>query len=352
MALEEAPPFWWKKTGPLALLFSPLSLVWGWASTKRMELAPTASVPVPVLCVGNFIAGGAGKTPTAIALAAAAKKRGLKPGFLSRGHGGRIVGPALVDLEKHRAADTGDEPLLLAKAATTVICAKRPAGARLLVELGCNFIIMDDGFQNPSLAKDFSIVVVDAKRGIGNGWTIPSGPMRAPLSDQLALASAVLVIGEAPGADRVIRETARRGKPCYLARVRVSKAASWKGRKFLAFAGIADPSKFYDSLESTGAQIVSRRSFSDHHVFTRDEASELLTLAKDQEAELVTTAKDMARLAGTRDELAVLAVETKVLEIALEFDDTRAANMIIEHTLARAQQRFLTGSALAARVAG
>lgn len=344
MALEEAPPFWWRKAGPMAWLFSPFSLVWGLATTRRMNLQPTASVAVPVLCVGNFIAGGAGKTPTAMALARAAIRRGMKPGILSRGYGGRIAVATLVDPAHHRAIDTGDEPLLLAQAAKTVVSANRPAGARLLVEQGCDIVIMDDGFQNPALAKDFSIIVVDAKRGIGNGFTIPAGPMRAPLSAQLALAGAVLVIGEAPGADRVIRETARRAKPWFLAHTRVARAASWKRRKFVAFAGIADPSKFFDSLESTGAQILARRPFPDHHHFTQEEARDLLEKARSAGAELVTTAKDKVRFSAARDDLAVLAAETKVLEIKIEFDDPRATDLILDRTIANAEKRFVAES--------
>ena len=339
MALEEAPPFWWTKPGPLAWLLSPVSLVWGWVSARRMALPPKSSVKVPVLCVGNFIVGGAGKTPTAIALAKAAKRRGLKPGFLSRGYGGRLMGPVLVDPKKHRATDTGDEPLLLAREAMTVISADRPSGAEYLVAQGCKLVIMDDGFQNPTLAKDFSVVVIDAKRGIGNGWTMPAGPMRAPLASQLALAGAVVVIGDAPGADRVIRETARRGKPFHLARTAVTAAANWKNRSFIAYAGIADPAKFFASLMSVGANLVGQRPFPDHHGYTQEEARDLLERAKSANAELVTTAKDHVRLAGLRDDLAALAVESKILEITLQFDDPRSADLILDAALRNAEAR-------------
>jgi tetraacyldisaccharide 4'-kinase len=349
VALEEAPPFWWQKPGLLALLFSPASLVYGWAVAKRMALPHGNAVQAPVLCIGNFIAGGAGKTPTAIALARAARRRGLKPGILSRGYRGHLKGATVVDLEKHTAAAAGDEPLLLAKAALTVVSADRPAGARLLIERGCDFIIMDDGFQNPSLAKDYSLVVVDAKRGVGNGWAMPSGPLRAPLSGQLPHASAILVVGEGDGADRVIREVARRGKPWFQAFVQAKARSSFRNVKAVAFAGIADPDKFFSSLEAAGATIVSRHRFSDHHAFTQEEARELRQTASNLGAELVTTAKDAVRLAGGRDEVAALAAESRVLEIDLEFEDPRAAEKIIEATLANARDRMIRNSSRPAR---
>jgi len=341
MRSQEAPPFWWREKSAMALALSPVSLIYGWGAARRMAAEPRASVPVPVLCVGNFIAGGAGKTPTAIAFASAAMRRGLNPGFLSRGYGGRIEGPAVVDPQVHAAVDTGDEPLLLAAIATTVVSTERAEGAALLVERGCNFIIMDDGFQNPGLAKDFSIVVVDSGRGIGNGWTMPGGPLRAPLRSQLLRSDAVLVIGDKPGADRVIRETARSGRPVHLARTRVVNPRQWKNRAVVAFTGIADPTKFFESLEGAGASVVARRSFPDHHFFTQEEARSLLELADSMGAELATTAKDLARLGGHKDYLAVLGVEARTLEISLAFDDPKSPERIIEAAIRNAENRQL-----------
>jgi tetraacyldisaccharide 4'-kinase len=341
MALEEAPPFWWKKPGPLAWLLSPFAGIWGWGAARRMVQPPRASVNVPVLCIGNFIAGGAGKTPTALAMAHAARKRGLTPGFLSRGHGGHLTVPTIVEPQHHHASATGDEPLLLAREALTVVSIDRPAGADLLASKGCDFIIMDDGFQNPNLHKDFSLVVVDAKRGIGNGWTIPSGPMRAPLRQQLALAGAVLVIGNAPGADRVIRETARRGKPFYLARTLVSDRKQWRGVLCIAYAGIADPSKFFDSLVSAGASLLSIRPFPDHHVYSEEEARDILDYAKATKAVPVTTAKDIVRMRGGKPAVAELAQRSRVLEISLAFEDPRTPDLVIDATLRNAETRYV-----------
>ncbi len=341
MALEEAPPFWWKAPGPLAWLLSPLAALWGYGAARRMASTPRASVDIPVLCIGNLIVGGAGKTPTAIAFARAARRKGLAPGFLTRGYGGRLTSPTVVDPNRHHAADTGDEPLLLAREAVTVVSADRGAGANLLAASGCNFAIMDDGFQNPGLAKDFSLVVVDAKRGIGNGWTMPSGPLRAPLREQLALASAVLVVGNAPGADKIIRETARRGKPLYMARTVVKDRARWKGVLCIAFAGIADPGKLFESLVSTGASLLSARSFPDHHVYSEEEARDIIDYAVATKAVPVTTAKDMVRLKDGRGAVGELAQMTRVMEIEMAFEDARTPDMVIEATLRNAETRRL-----------
>lgn len=346
MALDEEPPFWWTKPGAMAFLLSPFAFLWGQAVGFNMGRRPSASASVPVLCIGNFIAGGAGKTPTALAFAQAARKAGYAPGFLSRGFGGQISGPTIVNLKKHRAIDVGDEPLLLAGEVLTVVSHNRPAGAELLVANGSDFIIMDDGFQNPSLEKDFSLVVVDAKRGLGNGFSIPAGPLRASLKQQLPHADAVLVIGKAVGGDEVIRQAARRGKPVYTASVMPVRKREWKGQKVFAYAGIADPSKLFDTLEETGADIVDERAFSDHHFYTAEEAADLLRLAREKKATPVTTSKDMARLAGTGKQQEALAAASKVMEVKLELEDPRATAIVIDAAVRNAQSRLMNRRAM------
>lgn len=341
MALQEAPEFWWAKPGLPAYLLSPFALAWGAAAAWRMEKAPSADAGVPVLCVGNFIAGGSGKTPTAIAVGRSARKAGLRPGFVSRGFGGIIRGPALVDPEVHRAYEVGDEPLLLAAEAPTVISANRPAGAARLVAEGCDFIIMDDGFQNPALAKDFCLVAIDARRGIGNGFTIPAGPLRAPLSRQFALVDAIVVIGHGPAGDLLIRESARRAKPAFLAHFAPLDEAAWQGRRFLAFAGIADPDKFFASLEDAGGELVRTRRFGDHHAFTEEEIDELLQAAEAEDLVLVTTSKDMARLKRSGHGAERLAERCEVFEVELRFDDPRALSMIVAMTRQKAKENSL-----------
>ncbi len=334
MALAEAPSFWWDRPGPQAWLFSPFAALWGAANAWRMRRPPAYFADAPVLCVGNFIAGGAGKTPTAIRLARAAAARGLTPGFLSRGYGGRVAGPTAVETGRHHAEDVGDEALLLAAQAPTVVSANRPAGAGLLCALGCNFIVMDDGFQNPDLAKDYSLMVVDAKRGIGNGFVMPAGPLRAPLLRQLSLAAGVLVIGDAPSGDRLIRAAARSARPLFLASIICLEAEKWQNKKLVAYAGIGDPEKFFETLAACGARIKATRGFADHHRFSAEEAEELLELAEREKARLATTSKDMARMTGATGVVAQLAKKSRVLEIDLTFEDPRVPDLIIEATLA------------------
>ncbi len=321
----------------MAYLLSPFSWIYGSIAGWRMGKKPRHISKVPVLCIGNFIAGGAGKTPTAIAIARAAKKKNFKPGFLTRGYGGGITTATFVDLDKHNSHDVGDEPLLLAENFLTVVSPDRVNGALMLETQNIDFIIMDDGFQNPSLNKDYSLVVVDARRGIGNGFAMPGGPLRASLGAQLAFASAVLVIGRSTGADKLIRAAARRAKPIYEAIIKPVEAGKWKGRKVLAFAGIADPIKFYNSLEEVGVEIVERRSFGDHHSLTSEEIEDILQLSRVKGLEIVTTSKDAARLRGigrAQDELYQQAV---VFEIELVFENERILESIIDETIRQAK---------------
>ncbi len=342
MSVSEAPPFWWTRPGLPAALLWPASFVWGRVSARRMDQPPLGSVDVPVLCVGNFIAGGAGKTPAALALGKALAARGVRYGFLSRGYGGHLKGPALVE-PRHRAADVGDEPLLLAAQAMTVVSADRLAGAEFLVAQGCEFIVMDDGFQNPKLRKDYSLAVVDGARGAGNGMVIPAGPLRAPLRDQLRHAHAVLVVGDAAKGETIIRLAARQARPVFVARTKNVNAKAFDGVRAIAFAGIADPSKLFASLAATGASVVDSRSYSDHHVYRLEEAVELLALAREHDAILVTTSKDMARLRDAGTALQELAAASKVLEIETEFEDRRATEMIIDTAYRNFENRRIEG---------
>lgn len=341
MAINETPPFWFEPPGVKAWLMAPFSILYSRAAALAMHARSSGAVDVPVLCVGNFVAGGGGKTPTALALAETVRKRGFKPGFLSRGYGGRISGPAQVELGRHNAGDVGDEPLLLARSATTVISSNRLTGAQMLVELGCDFIIMDDGFQNPRLKRDYALVVVDSRRGIGNGFAMPAGPLRVRMKDQLPLADAILVIGDDAGAQSAVRMAARAGKPVYQGRYKMLAAARWKGKSLLAYSGIADPQKFFDSLVGAGGQLAMVRAFGDHHLFSRDDVTELLDRAKLTNAELVTTAKDHVRLRGMGEAQERLAKASAVAEIELAFADNGTDERIIDATLQRFEKRQL-----------
>ncbi len=341
MALQESPPFWWQKPDWQAFMLSPLSWIYGEISARRMELSPSDFVNVPVICVGNFIAGGAGKTPTVLALVKCANAMGLKPGILSRGFGGGVSVATLVDPGKHDSRDVGDEPLLLANTATTVVSIDRPAGARLLVENGCDLIVMDDGFQNPKLHKDYCLVVVDAKRGIGNGYTHPSGPLRLPVSRQLPFADTVLVIGEGDGADNVIRQVAKSAKPIELSRIIIKDTERLRGKQLFAYAGIADPDKFFSGLSSAGLEVVEQRAFGDHHHYHDDEIEELVDKAKQLDLQLVSTSKDISRLKGLGGLSQMLIEKTDEIEIELIFENpeflrdviTNATNSMYERSI-------------------
>jgi tetraacyldisaccharide 4'-kinase len=341
--ISEAPPFWWKKPGWQAYALKPVSWVYGWIAGKRMRRENRPSVPVPVICIGNFTVGGAGKTPTAIAIAKAAIENGLKPGFLSRGYGGTLDVTTLVE-PHHRAADVGDEPLLLVSHAMTVISRRRIEGARRLVEAGADLIIMDDGFQSARLTLDYALVVIDSVRGIGNGCLVPSGPVRAPIQEQMQQLSAILKVGTGDAADPLVRKAARAGKTIYVSAIQPVVPPDFGGKRVLAYAGIADPDKFYRTVESLGGNIVEQRSFSDHHTFEEDEISDLLALADKQQLQLVTTAKDFVRLKGVHGKAEELLQRSQVIEIEMVFDDPNTASDIIHAAIENCRTRVLKGN--------
>jgi tetraacyldisaccharide 4'-kinase len=305
----------------------------------RPAVTAAASVSIPVFCVGNLIAGGAGKTPTAIAVAKIARKMGMRPGFLSRGYGGSVSAPTLVDVKQNSAHDVGDEPLILALYATTVVSADRPKGAQLLEEQGVDLIIMDDGFQNPSLHKDYSLVVVDARRGIGNGFCIPAGPLRAKLQTQLAMASSVLLIGQSAAGADIVRRCARSAKPVLSASIKPLKPRSWKGKEVLAYCGIADPQKFHASLADVGAEVMQTRNFADHHPFTSDECRELLKEVKGKGWTLATTEKDWVRLMRSGEQQEALRAASQVLQIELAFENPKLIELALQEAVDRAAER-------------
>ncbi len=351
MALDESPPFWWEKASWQAWMLSPIGYMWGKAAAQRMATTPSTSVDVPVICVGNFIVGGAGKTPTTAALAKHARNMRLKPGILSRGYGGGITTATIVKPDKHNANDVGDEPLLHAQQAITVVSADRASGAELLVSQGCDVIIMDDGFQNPSLQKDCCLIVVDAKRGLGNGYTMPAGPMRVPFKEQLRHVDATMIIGAGPGADQVVRRTARSGKPVFHGKLGVIGRTKWAEQNVLAFAGIADPEKFYETLTSIDANIGDRQSFGDHHHYTEEECEDLLERAERQKLQLITTAKDHVRLMRMGDIQSKLAEHTHVLSVELVPEDPKMFARILEVATEHCNRRKLSKTPITAKAA-
>jgi tetraacyldisaccharide 4'-kinase len=290
-----APAFWeGSPDRPAARLLAPLGHLYGRHTAARMD-RPGVAAPCPVLCVGNFTLGGAGKTPTALALAALLRRLGAAPAFLTRGYGGRLAGPVAVDPTRHEAAETGDEPLLLARAGPTIVARDRPAGARLCAVLGADVIVMDDGLQNPSLAKDLSLAVVDAAAGAGNGLPFPAGPLRAPLPRQWRHVHGLVLIGEGEPGERLAREAAERGLAVHRAQL-APVGAAFQDRAVLAFAGIGRPEKFFASLREAGARIAGTRAFPDHHPYRPRDLDALAEAARRAGAVLVTTEKDHVRL--------------------------------------------------------
>lgn len=332
--VSEAPPFWWKKADLRAWLLYPFSAAYAAVARRRLHTAPREKIDAPVLCIGNLTVGGSGKTPVAIAFAKQAAAMGLKPGILSRGHGGTVgAHPHLVDPHHDIARHVGDEPLLLARAAAVAVTADRAAGARRLVAEGCDFLIMDDGFQSARIHIDYALIVVDARRGIGNGHTIPAGPMRATLVDQMRYADAVLKVGEGAGADAALRQAAKAGRAFFEASIRPFPQEGIAGRRCLAFAGIGEPGKFFDTVRAVGGEIVVERSFGDHHFFSEFDAQDLISTADAQDLQLVTTAKDAVRLEHGGEALAELRRRVKLVEIEAVFELERTPRAIIEETL-------------------
>jgi tetraacyldisaccharide 4'-kinase len=340
---SEAPPFWWEKPDWRVLALSPLSAIYALVAGRRMRHAAREKVEAPVLCVGNFTVGGTGKTPVAIALAKQARRMQLNPGFLSRGHGGSFARPHVVDPHHDAARHVGDEPLLLAEHAPVAVTPNRAAGARLLLEKhGCDFLIMDDGFQSARIHIDYALVVIDARHGVGNGRVIPGGPLRANIVDQLVFTSALLKMGEGLAADAVVRQAARAGRPIFEAHTEPCGKESFAGRRFLAFAGIGHPDRFFDTVRKAGGEVALTRSFPDHHFYGEDELAELAATARRAGLGLVTTAKDAARLRHGNTSPEFLE-QLHVLEIDTVFELDHVPERIIRETLDAWRQRRLKG---------
>ncbi len=336
-----APRFWWRQnTHPAALALMPVAAVWSAVAGSRMRRPPAVHASLPVICIGNFVVGGAGKTPTALAVADLVTRLGVRPGFLTRGYGGRVTSAHLVDPSRDDAALVGDEALLLASSGPVAVAPDRPKGVPLLEAAGADCIIMDDGFQNPSLAKELSLVVVDGTVGIGNGRVLPAGPLRAPLATQLARADAVLIIGDGEGGDRVLSLAARAGRAVLRGVLEPANGAAFApseagGGRYLAFAGIGRPEKFFASLEAAGIDVAAREAFPDHHPFSDADAAGLLARARAEGLRLVTTAKDHVRLRATSGARHALAEAAEVFAVRLRFDDEPAVMRLLEQALRR-----------------
>lgn len=286
-------PRFWQRDGLLPRLLQPVASRVATVTARRLAATEGIDPGCSVLCVGNLTVGGQGKTPAVLAILASLQAKGLTAFALTRGYGGSLPGPVWVDPAKHSAAEVGDEPLLLAATAPTIVAKDRAAGAQAARAAGAQVIVMDDGFQNPAVRKDFSLIVVDGGAGFGNGRVLPAGPLREPVAAGLARAQAVIRIG----ADHCgLAAHLPEGIPLLTATLVPDGPMAWRGRRVFAFAGIGRPQKFFDTLAGVGAEIAGTRAFADHRPYAAADLDALRRDAAATGAALVTTAKDFARL--------------------------------------------------------
>jgi len=316
-----APEFWTSRTPAAkfcAAMLAPIGAVYGasvqWRAARTRPYRPRAQV----LCIGNLTAGGTGKTPAAIAIAGRLTQLG-KLVFLTRGYGGHLSGPVVVDAKQHSAADTGDEALLLARHSTTIVARNRAAGAQLADGLSADFIVMDDGFQNFQIAKDIAIVVVDAETGFGNGKVIPAGPLREPETTGLARADAIIMAGDGSPAIPPFP------RPILRAKLIPESAELFRGKKILAFSGIGRPQKFFDMLTRHGAELAGSAAFPDHHPYSASELEALVARAENANALLVTTEKDYVRIAPNSRHAIV------PVPVRMQFDSASQLDSLLDH---------------------
>jgi tetraacyldisaccharide 4'-kinase len=333
------PAFWHRPSSLLSLLLMPLGALYGAIAGRRLQ-REGFDAGVPVLCVGNYHVGGAGKTPTVLALVKLLRELGETPLVLSRGYGGRLRGPIKVDPARHTAADVGDEPLMLARTIAVVVAHDRVGGVALARSQGASVIVMDDGFQNPAIAKDASLIVIDSTRGLGNARVFPAGPLRAPLLPQLERTDALIVVGDGAAAAAVAAEVAARGKPVLSGHLKPDAAsvAALHGKRVLAFAGIGDPARFFRTLRASAIEVVRERAFDDHHPFSQGEIESLIADAKRDGLTAVTTEKDLARLRKPAG-LPPWASDIVPFAVTLEFDDAAQLRKFVSDRLFQAREK-------------
>lgn len=315
----QAPEFW-QRDGVVPRLLMPAAAVWRAGAAVRQRFTVPSRVGAPTICVGNAVAGGAGKTPVALAIAKALAARGAAPHFLTRGYGGSERGPLRVDPSVHDAGQVGDEALLLAAAAPAWIARNRAAGARAAAARGAGIVVMDDGLQNFGIAKDYALLVIDGGFGFGNGRIMPAGPLREPLRDVMQRVNAVVIVGE----DR--RNLGKDLRPPVLAArfVPLPGSESIAGRPVVAFAGIGRPEKFFETLAGMDCDLVSVRRFPDHHAYTADDVMRCVEAAAAAGAVAVTTEKDAVRLPPEARNM------VEVLRVGLEWQSPAAFDRVVE----------------------
>jgi len=319
-----APDFWRRRTVTPFLLL-PAGWLYSRIGALRRAWARPWQAPIPIICVGNLVAGGAGKTPLALALGDRLKQTGVAVHFLTRGYGGRETGPLRVDPARHDFRAVGDEALLLARLAPTWVARNRRQGAEAAAEAGADVLVMDDGFQNPTIEKDLSILAIDGGYGFGNGLVMPAGPLREPLARGFARADAAVVIGHdrSGAASRIPKGVARLD-----ARFLPGPEAEFlAGQSIVAFAGIGRPDKFFETLKGIGVELIEAAPFPDHHIYKPDDIMWLAEIASTLGTKPVTTLKDFVRL----PEEARAMIDT--LSVTLEFADEAAVDALLTKVL-------------------
>ena len=331
----KAPHFWSAGLDPrsreaaplIRILLTPLAALYTMGIRRKLANAKPAAVPVPIICVGNLTVGGVGKTPVVEAIRRMASEAGLRAASLSRGYGGSLSGPLRVDPAGHAAAEVGDEPLMLAASGEAWIGRDRAEAARAMAADGVRLIVMDDGHQNPSVAKDLSLVVIDAAAPFGNAFVLPKGPLREPVADGLTRAQGVVLMGEGK------ELTAVQKSRLPVLRAAIAPSGAVPEGPLVAFAGIGRPVKFFDGLKAAGADLREGVPYGDHHVFTASDLRFLHDLAASHGARLITTTKDHVRLpADERQRILAFPVEAR-------FEDEAALRALLAPVLHPAKAR-------------
>ncbi|MGY8999394.1 MAG: tetraacyldisaccharide 4'-kinase [Rhodospirillales bacterium] len=327
----QPPDFWYnQKSSLLSFLLAPVGWIYGLTSAIQQDRATPWQAPVPIICIGNLVAGGQGKTPTALSFGSSLRAHGKNIHFLSRGYGGSLKGPLQVNLNSHTAAEVGDEPLLLAATSPSWISIDRQAGIEAAYKAGAEIIVMDDGFQNPSIKKDLSVIVIDGETGFGNGRLIPAGPLREGVTVGLARAQALIIIGNDKfnlkgGLSDIATGYSHKKIKIFTAKLKPENAAlKLQGKKIYAFAGIGRPKKFFETLLEIGCNLIGAKAFADHHLYTKKEISSLLNISKREEATLVTTAKDHVRVPPFHKK------DIVIVSVTLDWTDTSALDRLLK----------------------
>ena len=327
--MMRAPHFWSagldpqsRAAAPLTrALLTPFSAAYQTITARRIANGPHSKLPVCVICVGNLTSGGSGKTPIVQALRRQLLDKGLKAASLSRGYGGRLKGPIAVDPQTHSANDVGDEPLMLAASGESWISRDRHTGGLAMVDAGVEAIIMDDGHQNPQLAKNLSLVVIDSHAPFGNGYVLPKGPLREPPKAGLARADAVVLMGDGPTPHAVTASGVS------VLRAKLVQTLPVPSGPVFAFAGIGRPARFFDSLRKAGADVQDMLGFPDHHTYSARDIMRLRALAEAHGYTLVTTRKDYVRLSEA-DREGILPIDVQA-----QFEDQSALEKLLAAVL-------------------